>query len=214
MFDQFNIVATKNNIGLDDQAREFETRIEFDSFDLIWHSILNQLKIQIPNFGYSFIDGEVKIWQEISPEYEFWDDSVRFNLNPKSILNTKDVVIYAMLLHLFELDFQLEELMVQWGKKDQLICPVLVSPNKRGISQNTDLVRYLTKRITDQQLNDLKQRFWILLNETYLNKLKSYMLFWQKKYETTIQLPIWCERLLTHQTADFKQKVQDFNFYK
>ncbi len=193
MFNQVNIIGHWNNIGLDDEAGEYEIYRDFDPDSLIIHCLAEQLKISVPKIGYALIDGQLALVQKIDNELEYWEDSVRFQTDLKMILNPKDFLLYEKLLSVVGRSSKIEDVRVKQGKKNELFYPAILRLKEEEMA--LEELQSIKDKVQPQVLEVLDQRFYILLNKTYLNKLRTYILFWKKQWNIEAEIPEWFNQL-------------------
>ena len=113
-----------------------------------------------------------------------------------------------MLLNMVKKNVPQDQFSINWGLKNEIIFPIISLNNQPPFKISNQLSHFL-KPITNQQREDIKQRFWILLNNSYLDKLKTFILFWQQKQNINYQLPAWMDSMFELEKNSFdKAKIE------
>ena len=212
MFAEYHIVARHNGVLLNRETEEFEVLPVCGVEVLIQADVFSQLKISALKFGFSLVDNRLYLMQQMEEHLEIWEDTIRFKFDARSVFNTKDLALYAMWCTCIGQRPDHDKLMVNRGGKDEVVFPVASEPLVKGEQVLPNRLMDIIRSIPKNRMTDLKQRFWILLNDTYLNKLKTYVLYWHKTHGIETNLPDWCNRLLDSDTEDMKAKVDALTF--
>ncbi len=196
IFDAVDIIHVKDSIGITATGESYALAYPFDIEILILHALAKQLKITGPAIGYAKVDNQFCLVQALDEPLEYWDESVRFQFDQKTLLNIKDLVLYTALMEKSGRGVVIEDLAIKFGKKHVLYFPLIETSTAKTNEIAKRLNVYLAA-LKPQQVADLNQRFWVLLNDTYLNKLRTYIAFWLKSNEISCEWPDWFNKLFT-----------------
>ena len=191
MFTFIEIAFLKDDVVLSTDGIEYDVLPNASPTSLVINQLLNQLKLSTIQYGFTIYQNNCLFLRENRPDLELVDDSIRFEFTPKSLLNFKDIYLLNKFLNKARLSNSLTVSYLKWGKKSILYIDIT---ENEWHPFNYEI--WLQKKYMDIKESDvLDQRFSILLNEPFLNKLKSYMLFWKSKYQIKYELPDWYQFL-------------------
>ncbi len=189
MFNVIDIALIKNNVVLSTEGDEYELLETNSPSCLIINSLLKQLKVSTLNYAYAIHKGRCLYLRELNPILELVDQTCRFDLDKKNILNVIDIYLFNMFLNLSRLSNSSVECFVKWGKKIEWYFDINHQNNSNELS-NKVLKYPLTKE------NEIyKQRFLVLLNHSFLDKLKTSLSLWKIENNMVYDLPVWYDTL-------------------
>ncbi|MDX1349711.1 MAG: hypothetical protein R3279_05665 [Putridiphycobacter sp.] len=193
MFENIEIAAQNNGIVLSTTGQEYEICEAFSTDYLLIDQLLVQLKISTIRYGYSVYQNKLILLKECDLDMELYDDTIRFDFNHKMIINKNDIYLLNRYLELVNESVNGIEIFVRFGKKNHLFFDYTV----QGIStiNHRNRLKRLAIDIEDEAM--LQQRFKVLLNNTFLNKLKTYFALWKQKHQVAYELPNWFQKLYT-----------------
>ncbi len=196
MFQHVELAWSNQIIGLDSAAEEFNIISDFNPADLLIHQLLKQLKINVVQTGFTFQDEKLILLQNIPETVEWVDETPRFLFPKQEVLNLKELFLFQKMKDCITANSQFN-LGLKWGKKQTFIFELrLIDQDEKNV--NSFERTYINKLIDTLSNGDkevLNERFKILMNASFLNKLKTYYLFWIKKYQLNTSVPNWFEKL-------------------
>ncbi|MFD1553456.1 hypothetical protein DNU06_07230 [Putridiphycobacter roseus] len=196
MFQSVELSWQKESLALDTHAEEFTIASNFNPVDLLIYQLLKQLKINSLLTVYSFRKTAPVLLVNMPSAVEWIDETPRFKFAQQDLMNLKELFLIQKLQGVIGEETCLD-IGVEWGKKQTLIFD-LKTVECMGNIQETYIKRYsntLINTLSDGNLLVLNERFKILLNAPFLNRLKTYYLFWVKKHHLNYGVPSWYEKL-------------------
>lgn len=194
MFRNIEIAFITDKTVLSTSGVEYEVLIGETPHCLIVDQLLFQLKISTLKYGYAVHQNDIIFLREVIPELEILDASMRFTVTDKRIFNLNDIYLFNKFINEVSFSDSLIHLSVKWNKK-----LTIFSDCRSDNSQSDDHVKWLKNQLKHIKDSDvLDQRFWILLNQTFLDKLKTYVAFWKGKYNVAYDIPNWYQSLYKH----------------
>ena len=187
MFERIEVSARKDHIILASNGEEYEVLNNGSLDDLIIFHLLKQLKVSTLKYAYTIYQNECLYLREINNTLELVDQSIRFNLDNKNVLNNKDKYLIFNFLNSINLSIDLIDCYVKWGKKHEWYFDV----SKRNTGMDLNAI------FESEDLEDdvLKNRFSVLLNSSFLDRLKTYTALWKRENNIVYDLPNWYEKL-------------------
>jgi len=140
---------------------------------------------------YSIIQSELIYLRKINPYLEVFDETMRFNYSSKNIYNYNDIYLHNKLLFYLDESIYSSKFLVKWGKKNELFFDTFESAS--STKGEVEDVQKLVSEFPDDVVLD--SRFSILLNDAFLDKLKTYFTFWKQKHQVEVQIPSWYHSL-------------------
>ncbi|MFK8039514.1 MAG: hypothetical protein AB8B74_14570 [Crocinitomicaceae bacterium] len=191
MFLYVEIAFVKSGIAMSISGTEYQLINNQNADCILAFQLLKQLKLSSIQYGFTIIDDTCYLLREINPELELIDGTIRFNYNDRTVLNNNDIFLFNEFLETTGIGKGNASIFVKWGKKKEYFIDVL---NDEQNSVEFEAF-YLNYRKSVKDPIALKQRFKILLNESFLNKMKTYIQLWKTKYNIAYDLPAWFGQL-------------------
>lgn len=191
MFSYIDIAFFKDDIAFSTSGAEYDILNTKDIDSLLVFQVLKQLKISTIQYAFTIINDECFVLRKIDPELELIDSTLRFEYNRKKALNKNDLFLFNQFLEISNLNKNHALVWVKWGRKIEYYFDIVNDKNKS--IEFKDWYQVYGSDVKD--LVVMKQRFKILLNEPFLNKLKTYIQLWKLKYNMSYELPEWYNQL-------------------
>jgi hypothetical protein len=187
MFPLIEIALVNNGTVLSTNTAEYEILEGASVTCLIRYELLQQLKISTLKFGYCIIDNKCVFLREVNHFLELVDDTVRFDIDKNSVLNVNDIYLLNSFLRATNLSKGLVDVYAKWGKRIEWYYDIFETNQGDTYTENWFKAQF----DEDADSEVLRQRFSILLNQPFLDKLKTYLALWKQRNNVVYELPSW-----------------------
>ena len=179
MINQKNIIFINDNIVLSHDLVEYNI-IEAALFPkLIYQEFLKRLKI--PALELAISDSGL-ILEKYPSEFEQADETIVFKNQLKNAVNKMDLLTYYLLNSILKSDFNLNSIFIENTKKPTLFFASNMPFNSENKYNNPSIVNYLISTTKPKEITDVIDRFFILMNQQFKDKLLTFLTFIETKY--------------------------------
>lgn len=189
MIEEVDVILKKSNLFIDAFANEYSL-IENDTCEALFnYFILKQLKISCSDLYYTKYQNQLLLIEKEISELERTEDSLRFSNKKSDLINSKDVFLYTLYSQMVWGTSQKPKGVV-YGKKNELYFSYIKPINSNWVIDAMGI------NFNEGEKELLSQRYYILLNESSLTKIKTYILYLTKTNNLPFNEPEWFKNLL------------------
>ncbi|MFK8046091.1 MAG: hypothetical protein AB8B72_11395 [Crocinitomicaceae bacterium] len=191
MFTKVEIANISGDVALSVEGIEYEILTDSKAECLLLDQVVKQLKLSRFQHAYCVINSEIIYLKVINSNLEIFDESVRFKYSAKKIININDIYLHHKLLLILSKSDYSSELYVKWGRKNELFFNTSKASN---FNVDVDVLMQKLMPNSSEELT-LSSRFYVLLNDSFLDKLKTYFTFWKQTNNVELNIPSWYHSL-------------------
>jgi hypothetical protein len=190
------IAQNNQSVWINDGGVEY-TEIKFDLSFLFFNELMVLLKIRTnETFIHPFKSAIILVENQLDAVE--MDDILIRQIQPRQLLASHHLISYYILLQLLGVEFNWSNILLKYGKKNQLIYSSAsfdVIDFDRNEMKHNELTRYLQKGFTNKELEQGIERFFILFDEGLKQKLSTTISFYRTKFKIDIEMNIFLDKL-------------------
>jgi hypothetical protein len=178
------ILSWNGNNGLSKELIDVISLPKTDFPKLIFQDFLNQLKIPKIQIGFEFNTNKLL---EVDPiQLEQFESSSVLGIDKINSINKMDFFSYYLLTQILQTDFKINNIYTNNNTLSKLYFESLIpfSKNIRSESEDDSLehIKMFISRNKKKDLQNIRERFFILLGNQYKDKLTLFLTYLDTKY--------------------------------
>lgn len=188
------ILIWKDEIGLTSNLLDVRALPQSDFPKLIFQDFMNQLKLPKLKIGFELNTGKLI---EVEPQnLEQVDSTVCFSLNSKHTHNLIDVISYYLLTQVLHAGFDVNNIYTNNHSKAELYFESQIPFSQNKEDKIPEFITILVKNSKPKEVNQIVERFFILMGKQYQDKLLLFLTYLDTKYKFKLDKMAFVESTL------------------